>query len=633
MRWEEKERASFDWREKLLAKTGIHPQWLADLELSAAGDFDAPKVGGIIDIQACEFSWLLPFVTSQVKHLPIYIYWGAINNRPLRPPTFLKEDMVPSHKEISHLRTLRLAAKAKSSVPSSRILVTPNPVAGSTPGPSSDVRYTNRTVAATTACPVVDNPRPAPVKKFPPVEAHSGQHRDEDWRSFFTRRQEEDERRAQRETPQQKQSRLAKTQHAHKAGVPGRKGARVYVWEDIDGFLVRKAAGRNHYSLIWGDYSAKQRRYDSFRNEWDLCVNFDPTEQSGDDSYDMDDEDYEYPPLLEENLDNQLPEGGYSSVADLHRVHNTQNHEVPPAETIPLNDCLEDLAYYRFGFVNPIGTVAGPSKKPDWRTLCKWLGNAMDETCPRPSASITDSLCTFFGYLTSANSLRDIPQGIYDLRSGEIIFGGVRIRHENLSGRSYYVLSSDLYAFRVLLTSAASALEVVRRQWGPDYVSIATGLLKRGIAFNICFQEAPHFPALAKFVPGFTGLGYRPKHYTPDIIDYVAYESSRDRFLQSARGRAALSRGGIIARLASEVVGYDSVCFGPSDAAFDEGICFWDGKSSLAYFDDQLTDDEVDLICGVYRVDSGKPVPRIQAQKSNCQHHRPKSSDTGPSNH
>ena len=39
----------------------------------------------------------------------------------------------------------------------------------------------------------------------------------------------------------------------------------------------------------------------------------------------------------------------------------------------------------------------------------------------------------------------------------------------------------------------------------------------------------------------------------------------------------------------------------------EEGLCLWDGNpASQAYWDDHLTDDEVDLICGVYRVDTGE---------------------------
>jgi hypothetical protein len=63
--------------------------------------------------------------------------------------------------------------------------------------------------------------------------------------------------------------------------------------------------------------------------------------------------------------------------------------------------------------------------------------------------------------------------------------------------------------------------------------------------------------------------------------------------------------GGIVARLAREVVRYEDVYWGPSDKVFETGICLRDEKQSFGYWDDQLTAEEVDLICGIYRVDTG----------------------------
>jgi hypothetical protein len=92
------------------------------------------------------------------------------------------------------------------------------------------------------------------------------------------------------------------------------------------------------------------------------------------------------------------------------------------------------------------------------------------------------------------------------------------------------------------------------------------------------------------------GLGYQPEKYTPNLIDYQAYECLHNHFLLSPHGRAAILAGSIVIHLARESVGFERVCTGPSDS----GICFWDGnQSSVAYWDDQLMEDEVDLICGV----------------------------------
>ncbi|KAJ7851571.1 hypothetical protein B0H13DRAFT_1643942, partial [Mycena leptocephala] len=101
-------------------------------------------------------------------------------------------------------------------------------------------------------------------------------------------------------------------------------------------------------------------------------------------------------------------------------------------------------------------------------------------------------------------------------------------------------------------------------------------------------------------------LGYRPLNYKPDMRDYRSYVAVRSRFLLSARGRAALLYGGIIGRLARSEVSSEEVLRGPSDDVLIDGICLWDGHSTAAYWDDRLTGEEVDLICGVYHVATGQ---------------------------
>ncbi|KAJ7080260.1 hypothetical protein C8R44DRAFT_653809 [Mycena epipterygia] len=127
-------------------------------------------------------------------------------------------------------------------------------------------------------------------------------------------------------------------------------------------------------------------------------------------------------------------------------------------------------------------------------------------------------------------------------------------------------------------------------------------LLKHGVEFRLCFRDdvgiAPEPPLLDRF----TGLGYRHVGYKPSLIDHGVYEMLRERFLGSTRGRAALFAGGIVGRLARLIVDEDLACLGPSHEVFMTGIRLWDGQSSEAYWDDELTDQDIDLICGVYEI-------------------------------
>ncbi|KAH7868479.1 uncharacterized protein C8R40DRAFT_1018407, partial [Lentinula edodes] len=98
-------------------------------------------------------------------------------------------------------------------------------------------------------------------------------------------------------------------------------------------------------------------------------------------------------------------------------------------------------------------------------------------------------------------------------------------------------------------------------------------------------------------------LSFRPARFLPNSQDYRAYEVVRDEFLRSARGRAALLSGGIVARLAREIVNEDDVCDGPTVHALQEGehaLCVWEVGRGRAFWDEQLTTEEIDLICGTY---------------------------------
>ncbi|KAJ7136974.1 hypothetical protein C8R44DRAFT_608026 [Mycena epipterygia] len=103
----------------------------------------------------------------------------------------------------------------------------------------------------------------------------------------------------------------------------------------------------------------------------------------------------------------------------------------------------------------------------------------------------------------------------------------------------------------------------------------------------------------------FTGLGYRAVGYKPTVVDHEVYEIQRDRFCGSPRGRAALFAGGIVGRLARLAADEDLAALGPTNDVLISGVRLWDGRSLTAYWDDMLTDEEIDLICGVYEIGTG----------------------------
>ncbi|KZP02660.1 hypothetical protein FIBSPDRAFT_666587, partial [Athelia psychrophila] len=106
-------------------------------------------------------------------------------------------------------------------------------------------------------------------------------------------------------------------------------------------------------------------------------------------------------------------------------------------------------------------------------------------------------------------------------------------------------------------------------------------------------------------------LGWRMEHYLPSAADYIAYEAHRHAFLRSDRGRAAILQGGIVWRLAYDSVDEEIIRHGPYDIRTSTYNHF-DGDLQGSW-DDKLTDEELDLICGVYKVRTGQGI-----QGSDC---------------
>ncbi|TFK59272.1 hypothetical protein BDN72DRAFT_739393, partial [Pluteus cervinus] len=96
-------------------------------------------------------------------------------------------------------------------------------------------------------------------------------------------------------------------------------------------------------------------------------------------------------------------------------------------------------------------------------------------------------------------------------------------------------------------------------------------------------------------------LGVRPEDWKPRREDYQAYIQVRDNLLRSTVGRVARLRGGIVGRIAAEVVPDHRVLRGPQAPQEIIGT-----SEDYIYVDDGISEDHLDLICGVYFVAKDK---------------------------
>ncbi|KAJ7872876.1 hypothetical protein B0H14DRAFT_2344529 [Mycena olivaceomarginata] len=409
---------------------------------------------------------------------------------------------------------------------------------------------------------------------FPQPEKHSGQLYGEDIHSFLSRRQARNSELAAAETDKMKAERLQRETHAAKGAPPGKKGARVFIWEEETGFYIRRSINRNSAADMWDHFTDNQRLYDGFRNEWDLCEALAPSEGVQDD-YDSDDG---------AQMDADVESRSHS--------HHANDLSGVPTELYPEEN------------IGPLPTSDDIMQS-----------HGLERDLAEDGTSSVRAFAVPLASIHVARSLNDVPQQLLDLRqpgadiSAETNWA-VAVTPERLNNKLFYVLRpKGVYPedcrIHILLESAATTLQVLRMGWGPDLQEIIFNLVQLGVEFRICIRDRSSIVPRPPLADGYTGLGCRRVGYKPTHLDFTIYRDLCWEFFLSPRGRAALFAGGIIGRLAREMVPEALACLGPTSEVPPTGVCLWDGHSLMAYWDDTLTSQEIDLICGVYAIPTG----------------------------
>ena len=275
--------------------------------------------------------------------------------------------------------------------------------------------------------------------------------------------------------------------------------------------------------------------------------------------------------------------------------------------TIDTEDLITCMTY-RYGFiaVQEYQQELVPIKELGLKKACRILAQNCWEPYNGPFAK---SVATF---ISRCIDKQPPPLGLCDLIPGNPRGPVMRdsqplkvVRIQMHDGSLLYGLEPQDERHRgsvpwaLVVDSALSALEVLRRGWGPGEEDIVLQLVKKGIPFHT-LQETSVPPVPRPVSTYWMGLGYRAAGYKPSPQDYVLYENIRDSLLSRPHARAALMMGGIVWRLACESVAPGAVLLGPSDDA----VAFQ--TRSIVAWDDMLSEDELNVICGVYRVYTGK---------------------------
>ncbi|KAJ6482490.1 hypothetical protein C8R45DRAFT_904713 [Mycena sanguinolenta] len=326
--------------------------------------------------------------------------------------------------------------------------------------------------------------------------------------------------------------------------------------------------------------------------------------------------------LAEDNITGQVEPCGlskqYWDVRELdcprHDVGIQGSHHVD-APKFQFLDTTKNVLYFRYGFKPRVASAVPSSVNLTLLEIRRLLGDPQWE----PKSSLksetdediyNDDVSLFLGYFSHAQKLEDIPAELYELRQqGSAVLrpSPIQLHWEIIGGTTYYFLSPKTQSGMtgaVVLRSAATAIEVLRRDWIKMEL-VALNLADRGIPFSTFLRDStPPSPPEQVEVPSHRGFGVRSTGFQGILSDYRVYESARNRIFASRRGRRALMMGGIVARLAKGIADLQSVCRRPTKNIDFDGCCIWDGSPTSPVWEDSFTQQEDDIICGLYEVET-----------------------------
>ncbi|KAJ7437629.1 hypothetical protein B0H11DRAFT_1935835 [Mycena galericulata] len=548
---------------------------------------ETERIGGIIDLTLRDapvltdrhaMEWLFSLVVGKLP-VSFYFCWGEIDAEPLFPiPRALRDtkffhrssrDCVPPHPTWSRgLQWLGMRQQPNGILSGKHI---PG-LSKSPPTPLLSLRF------PICLLPLLAHPsiilRKIYAVSFPPVERHSGQKEGEDIHAFMARRKALNEKLAEKENSEARSQRLARELHGSQRNAPGKKGARVF------------HLGRGRTVLSSAGHSTDRLRQ--------MTGTILPNASNA-----------EFPDLpdVPETLLPEEENGQHSTADDLQRTYDladeTDNGGSDDSSYEPYHD-MREVPYSRFGFTQPIAPAQYEDKlRPDF--CSRSLG---DEDWPGMKQAEYTLLPALFAALLEAKELEGRSSWLVGRRRpSQIVKQRILTTSFDPAG-----LSEEDQRLCILLRSAATTLQIVRMGWGYDsnLQEIVHELLGRGVEFRLCTQAPAGSEPCVPIFPRQSGLGFRPAGYHPTSLDYRIYCRQRDNFLASPRGRAARFAGGIIGRLARDVVFDDRACLGPTERCLRNRRAFVGTvKSSTAYWDDALTPQEIDLICGAYILPTG----------------------------
>ena len=429
------------------------------------------------------------------------------------------------------------------------------------------------------------------------------------WLAFFQAREARNLEKAAKETPQARQTRLNRERKPPQNKVP----VFVWDWSDEDPLqLVRTRIPTNKECKdALESHRESQSIYNSWSNEWDLCDYF------GEEDYDSDEEDSTYQDGFDAPND-----PGDSEVA--HQAYIADRLQGPvsflsssepvlpvddagPSEVNTSFDILDHLCTH-YGFVCPLSPQTQAIDDNAWDLCMKAIGHVAGPNNP-PLPDFQGSIIHFINALQSpdgpsSHNFDVFPDNCVTIKTDRLFRDIIRL--DNFFLVQPTAFQPNPFHWTIAISDIPQALFVFRllRKHRLTPASLAHILLKEGVAFRTV-QPLADVHIKSSLCDIVTMVPIRLSDYVFKPSDYEVYVHQRAMILSSPRGRAALLWGRIIGCLAKEHLALESACLGPSFSVTVHCIGFNITIDDIKYWDDQLTDTEIDVICGLHRCYTG----------------------------
>ncbi|KAG1721295.1 hypothetical protein EDB19DRAFT_1646587 [Suillus lakei] len=340
--------------------------------------------------------------------------------------------------------------------------------------------------------------------------------------------------------------------------IPGKSStAVVFEWQpdnEFGSFCQHIHLTKAEIPMTWMSYSKSTRVYDLFHNKWDLCDVLDPT-SIPDGNWEEDN----FPPAPE-----PIP--------------------VPPPSPPPLSSFLKDIEVYFSHYEVAPSMQYTRSVERFVSILHFHLGYhlAASTTTPRGRLTTFDDWTCKIQWTHLCKLIDDNPTNITSIPDAQ-----------------NHVITC-LIGYLVTLPQSQLA-DIPPDLWDSG---LPCPCQSRTHTFEFHMYNNPSSSSTSS---GHSRQIWCPGNWQLVFADYIVYEQHHHEFMNQPHTRVALLHGGLIWRLALHSLGFDVL---PSvlDSISWEAVLFglMLDVNGQTYFDDELSEEEVDFMCGTYYVHTSK---------------------------